>query len=403
MKYAIDDTRQRTHCTELSKTGKGFLSTRAIGTGVLGWIGLSFLFLVFSVFLFSCEGRAESPIASAGTIAIYGDMDGGGPSFILHRWEKDAWGFLEWPERKVYCLIEATAIGKDVYKGRVLAGIPPSAPRLATRGSALSLRLAGRGSVLDLEFAGEAVASLSMERTESAGRTLPGLWGYRAGPGERYSAALMVDPGRAAGGIWDRWLRRGASPREYASRLFSQAEARGRGERLGERQTLVSLEKGYVSILGTRMRELGSAHERSTVAMTASAQGEEAGSGALKPLRAEDVFVEGWEKAVAPLLREEALRIFGLVPDETAERADAEGGTGSSAGAASPSLRELGFFDEELRPSSAFFACRSGAGFHYNTYELGPAALGEILLVLPWNRLAPFLRDPCPSAGAEAR
>jgi len=63
---------------------------------------------------------------------------------------------------------------------------------------------------------------------------------------------------------------------------------------------------------------------------------------------------------------------------------------------ATTSLTELGFFNNEMKPTSNFYIHPGGLGFYYNIFEIAPFSNGPTDLFIPWSEMAPFLLDPHP-------
>lgn len=55
------------------------------------------------------------------------------------------------------------------------------------------------------------------------------------------------------------------------------------------------------------------------------------------------------------------------------------------------SLKEQGFFSDEVFPSANFYLSDSGIGFHYNTYELAGQERGPLTIFLTWKELEGIL------------
>jgi hypothetical protein len=86
-----------------------------------------------------------------------------------------------------------------------------------------------------------------------------------------------------------------------------------------------------------------------------------------------DAFLAaGWPEALRPLIEAEARRTLGLPPGA--------------------SLAAAGMFADKLPPSSNFYVYGEGLGFHYNSYELGPAVAGGLWVNLPFTTLAGLLK-----------
>lgn len=60
------------------------------------------------------------------------------------------------------------------------------------------------------------------------------------------------------------------------------------------------------------------------------------------------------------------------------------------------SLKEQGFFSDEVFPSANFFLTASGIGFHYNTYELAGQERGSLTIFLTWKEMEGILNTDGP-------
>src|SRR5258705_7003962 len=56
------------------------------------------------------------------------------------------------------------------------------------------------------------------------------------------------------------------------------------------------------------------------------------------------------------------------------------------------SLSEGGLFENKIEPNNNFYITAKGIGFCYNPYEIGPYAMGEINLFIPFSELTPYLK-----------
>lgn len=99
-----------------------------------------------------------------------------------------------------------------------------------------------------------------------------------------------------------------------------------------------------------------------------------------KPLKKEDVFLPNTDRAVAEvilpyLIKEVNKRL------ETDTISTTEG------------LRENGvLLDGDLTPAENFQLLDSGVNFIYNTYEIAPYAMGEFAIIVPYEKLANYLK-----------
>lgn len=59
---------------------------------------------------------------------------------------------------------------------------------------------------------------------------------------------------------------------------------------------------------------------------------------------------------------------------------------------ASAPLTEGGLFDNKINPTDNFFVTGKVIGFNYQPYEIGPYALGEIVLYLPYSQVRTYLQ-----------
>lgn len=85
-----------------------------------------------------------------------------------------------------------------------------------------------------------------------------------------------------------------------------------------------------------------------------------------------DIFTGDSSEALSALLEESLRKQFGIE-------------TGGS-------LRQAGFFSENVMPNENLIIGAGALGFAYNVYELGPPSKGQPLLMLPINAVEPLLR-----------
>ena len=55
-------------------------------------------------------------------------------------------------------------------------------------------------------------------------------------------------------------------------------------------------------------------------------------------------------------------------------------------------LTEGGLFENKIEPNDNFFLTSKGIGFNYMPYEIGPYALGEIDIFIPFSQLTSYLQ-----------
>ena len=59
---------------------------------------------------------------------------------------------------------------------------------------------------------------------------------------------------------------------------------------------------------------------------------------------------------------------------------------------ANDSLKEAGLFEEKIKPNNNFYITGKGIGFSYSPYEIGPYAMGEINIFIPFSELKTSLQ-----------
>lgn len=91
-----------------------------------------------------------------------------------------------------------------------------------------------------------------------------------------------------------------------------------------------------------------------------------------KELSLEDILTESSRQNLGPLLEKHFRRQYKVKDSET--------------------LEDAGLFDNKIEPTSNFYVTGKGIGFIYNPYEIGPYAMGEIDLFIPFTELGDGLR-----------
>jgi Protein of unknown function (DUF3298)/Deacetylase PdaC len=94
--------------------------------------------------------------------------------------------------------------------------------------------------------------------------------------------------------------------------------------------------------------------------------------GARKEVTLADVITVGGKKPLGALLEKFFRKDFKL-----------------SAGQA---LSEAGLFEDKIAPTENFFLTGKGIGFGYQPYEIGPYAMGEIVIFIPYTELSGLLK-----------
>jgi len=324
-----------------------------------------------------------------------------GASLALLRSGDDAWGFFEWPVRRVYGFFSGKSEGGG--RGEIKAALRSVSGRplnmtFPAKGASRTMRLHledGEKIEEDIPFQERKLRDFSVESFAGMigadGRPIP--------PFQISLKPLSIEDGSvdlalsffhidALGGsaanlseLADKKLRRGRKSLDYARehwRRFGEVRRAAEGTGTGnpsrvfvERQYMIPYLPQLYSIATERYVYSGGAHGNTTMVFETI----NIVKGTI--LKPSDLFADGWEKPIAEKIRAEALRAFSDSPGET-----------------ETSLRAHGFFDETIHPSTSFFLCETGVGFHYDRYELAPYSAGDFTFVLPWNELNGLLRVP---------
>lgn len=56
-------------------------------------------------------------------------------------------------------------------------------------------------------------------------------------------------------------------------------------------------------------------------------------------------------------------------------------------------LTEGGLFENKIEPNNNFFVTGKGISFNYTPYEIGPYAMGEIVIFIPFTELSAYLQS----------
>jgi len=324
-----------------------------------------------------------------------------GASLVLLRSGNDAWGFFEWPGKRVYGFFSGKA--ERGRRGEIKADLRSASeqplsmvfPAKSTWGT-MTLHLEGGKNLEgDIPFEERKLRDFNIESfagmIDSEGRKVP--------PFRSLLKPISIEDGNvdfaasffhidALGGnatafseLVDNKLRRGNRILDYARdrwERFGEDRRAAAGTGTGnpsrvfvERQFIIPSFPNLYSIATERYVYDGGAHGNTTMVFETI----DAASGEI--LEPGDLFVDGWEKALEGKLREEALRLLAV-----------------SSGGKGVTLSDYGFFEETLRASSSFFLCRSGVGFHYDRYELAPYVAGDFTFVVPWGELDGLLKAP---------
>jgi hypothetical protein len=333
------------------------------------------------------QGRLERYVSSEAGISL-----------SLHLSGKDAWGFLEWPEKGLYGFFSGSEEGREIRAFISSAGASPL--MILSR-----LRRSGR---LDLRFSGGTglEGNFGMIRQEGPELGLDILSGrldvdaHALSPlREIFQPASVLSGNRNTGesffflaairglvgyeaALWNLGLRRGVTPLEYAKSQWKAFRERRTALvpvnrwpiEFIERPGLISARASVRSIASERYVFDGGAHGSTSLLVTMI----DTRSGRI--LGVDDIFISAWEGKVAPMLATEALRLLA----------------GAGQGKAPPpgsTLKKYGFFEDRIEPSSNIFLCESGVGFHYDRYQLAPYSEGDFTFVIPWKALEGLLKS----------
>lgn len=370
----------------------------------VAWVGftiLGLLVLVAGTLVFAIgkgTDLASNLSKRTGSIHYY-TSPGQGLFLVLQRSGRDAWGFCEWPERRLYGFFSGTLteygdIHAEIsFNGSSRSRMVISMPRVAGK------------PVLRLEGLAESSGTYRLERSSMPGLGIGSFQGMvdavagSVSPLGKILQPLSIEDGNqnpdvsffhidAIEGIsfpiarfLDTQLRAGKESFTYARDRWesfkknrSQASADTiRPSVFVERQYLIFVSPTLFSVATERYVFYGGAHGNTTAIFNLIDTGQR------RNLEAGDIFIEGWEDALKDKIRDEALRRLSG-PEGKGER----------------SLASHGFFEEQITPSASIFICRTGVGFHYDRYRLAPYAAGDFMFVVPWNELEGLLKTPWP-------
>jgi hypothetical protein len=350
-----------------------------------------------SFFIFSRLDARSGLLKHLGSVGYFSDGVDGGVSISLQGAGKDVWGFFEWPERGIYGIFGCGAAEKgqfsvDIRQGNAVAAtlaIPERRPGdrfkmgVKTRHGNTATAILKRRLNVPVSRVETYSGTFSAE-----GKIVSplGRLGRRSSiedgggdPGKSsYYLDTLIGSGRPS--FLDLSLRRGKTPLVYARdywNRFAAMVAAAVGNQVSarafvERQYLVSVSDSLISVATERYVFDGGAHGMTTMLFdTIDAKNGDS-------LPSSEIFLPGWEEKVGQKLGREALRVFA------AEDRPSKGGN----------LKDFGLFEDKIKPSSGIFLCRSGVGFHYDRYELGPYSAGDFMFVLPWAELKGLLKNP---------
>ena len=92
-----------------------------------------------------------------------------------------------------------------------------------------------------------------------------------------------------------------------------------------------------------------------------------------KVLALDQVITESGKRQLQNLLEKNFRKQFNLKPTD--------------------SLTEGGLFENKIEPNENFYVTGKGIGFCYNPYEIGPYAMGEVNIFIPFSDLKNFLKE----------
>ena len=349
-------------------------------------------------FFFARLDISSGLLKQSGTVRYFSDRVDGGMSIILQKAGRDAWGFFEWPQRGLYGTFSGLVAEKGFFEVDISQGNAARATLVMPSGNpgkALEMRvkLGPAEAITELLKRG---GDFPFSRVETYAGAF-GADGNMVSPLRRLTQLSSIedggrDPGQSSffldalegsgrpASFLDLSLRRGNSPLSYARgywNRFGQAAAAAAGgnfplRAFAERQYLVAVSGSLMTTATERYVFDGGAHGTTTT--TFCILDLESG----KSLAASDIFKDGWKEPVGAKLQKEALRVFSRNEEQDGRR----------------KLSDYGLFEDKIEASSGVFLCRSGVGFHYDHYELGPYAAGDFMFVIPWEDLKDVLKNP---------
>jgi hypothetical protein len=93
-----------------------------------------------------------------------------------------------------------------------------------------------------------------------------------------------------------------------------------------------------------------------------------------KVLALDNIITEGGKKQLRTLLEKNFRKQYNLKPTDSL-------------------TDEGGLFENKIEPNKNFYITGKGIGFCYNPYEIGPYAMGEIDIFIPFTDLKNYLKE----------
>jgi hypothetical protein len=84
-----------------------------------------------------------------------------------------------------------------------------------------------------------------------------------------------------------------------------------------------------------------------------------------------ELFMGGYEEKLTEILTQKTKEQYSVQADR--------------------SLKDSGFFVDEIKPSDNFYVTRNGVGFYYNQYDIAPHSFGQIDLFIPFKEITGIL------------
>lgn len=358
---------------------------------------------------------------TGGKLEVFRARDERGISVWIQETNGASWGFVEWPDKGCYGFFETENEGSNLVQTRCQ---PASSPSLL-----ISFRKEPGGESIRGNLGDDQGGIQEFLAARDATPLSLGLWrwlGTMEGakivvPGDvacSFSVTSLVSGDPVVEKNLDRQLRKGRSAVKYARLYWNDfnkryvAAARTSqypGEYDEKQYALWNREPVFSCALQRRLdeSEQGSDTSRGAVFFSFSTFNVRSG----ETLSLDDLLVDGWEKALTPLLTREMVRVTdpGHARPESANGAPAATGqtddrrhgetvvaAPGNSGVTLPgtALRGRGFFEDTVAPSDEYFLCRSGLGFYYAPYSLAPASKGDFVVVIPWAQLGGLLKEP---------
>lgn len=296
-----------------------------------------------------------------------------------------AQGFAEWGRLGIYGrIVGTTKSGSSMDISLGDGGMNGLALRLEMKGNSIVARCVAPPEAMATlgDAAPRATVTAELMNFPSALRVSTAKLSETQGNGRDLSMRLQYLSSRASEvrTLLDEALRRGQAIGQMAA--FRRAQQEGSPvvvyDQSAQRPPLIYEEvqypvfvsRRYVSVATQRYLFNGGAHGAASTDFDVV----DLENGAR--LGPDELLREGWREALLPALSAELLR------QGTYAGLSSEGG-----------LKSLGLFEPALTAPDKVFVCMNGLGFEYDRYQIAPWAMGEYIVLLPWDQVTAYLKD----------